>query len=253
MAGAKAAGALGRIDGVTAAVLLRVWTRRCDIVHASAPGHTMSHRHDGYRFTRVRGVWLPDAEMRVGRIPVVEPVRILATMACDHTAWQVANVVDGLAYQELVTLEQASAHAQSRQHAPGNVTFRAAIDLIRAGSVGTRSSTEDALIADLLAAGLPIPIVNTRGAMGLVRDEPDIVYPHLRANIECDGPQHDDPRQRRDDDARDVQLEAMGWRILRVRARDFWRRRRFVVAQILRLLAGEVVPVIPGTRTLLVP
>jgi hypothetical protein len=59
-----------------------------------------------------------------------------------------------------------------------------ALFLNAAGSAGTRSANEDRKLAEIRAAGLPEPLVNTR-VEGL---EVDLHWPELKLCLEVDGP-----------------------------------------------------------------
>lgn len=253
MAGVLQCGDDARIDGVTGASLMELWNRRVDEIHVSTPHHATRTVAEGpYRFRRDRGVWLPAEPLAAGPIPVADAVHLAARCAEQMTQWQVAFVIGRAIYLRLATLEDFECAVAQRHGHIGNATLRRAVELTRAGSSGTRSATEDACLADLLRAGAPVPIVNVRGAMGLSRDEPDFVFPGPRHNIECDGGHHDQPGQASDDAARDADAAALGWNVLRFRARDYWRRRAFVVRELARFLRGGRVEMEPGSRTLVV-
>lgn len=253
MAATLAAGEDAVLDGAAAARQLGLWDRGCDVIQVTSPRNTMPRSTPRFRFVRARGIWLPEEHRTVDEIPVAGMSQIAATFATDHTHWMLAFLVDRAIHRGLVTLDRLREHADARSRAPGNATLRAALDLVESGSVGTRSETEDFALLDLISAGAPIPIVNTRGAMGMSRDEPDFVWRDRLRNIEMDGRHHEEPAQADDDRLRDTEAEANGWTVVRVRARDFWRHRRFVVRQMLRFVAGYPVETIPGTRILAVP
>lgn len=177
----------------------------------------------------------------------------MSSFALDHSPLQLAFVIGRALYEGLTTIEDLRSHAVARSHAPGNATLRAALALVESHSAGTRCRTEDEMHAEFVALGIEPDSVNARGALGLSRDEPDFVWQGYGCNVESDGGHHDEPAQAADDRIRDAEAAARGWRVLRVRARDFWSRRRWVMAKVQRFVLGDDVPMLPGTRVLRVP
>ena len=77
----------------------------------------------------------------------------------------------------------------------------------------------------LVLAGLPEPVVNliVRNADGSWRRRFDLSYPALKLIIEYDGRQHaEDARQWQSDLKRREELDALGWRIIVITARDLY-------------------------------
>ncbi len=167
--------------------LLDSWNRRCTIVHASTPGTTRPKRADGFVFSCAKELWLPDTVLRAGPIPVADPCRLLATMAIDHTKWQLAFVLDRLVYQKRVEIPEVAEYVEAHRGAPGNATLRAAVQLALSGSVGSRGPMEDKFLEFFQRVGIEESIVYTLGSMGVPRDEPDFVWPNLQRSSEFVG------------------------------------------------------------------
>jgi hypothetical protein len=252
MAATLAGGDGTRIDGETAASMLGLWNRRVRTIHATVVGKSFGAAPAKFRFHRSNGMWLPDDGLSVGPVPVAGVEQLLCNFATRATPWQLAFIIGNAIYHDLCTLASLEELVIERARVPGNATLRAAVRLVRERSSGTRGVTEDVALSDLLAMGVPVPIVNTRGSMGLSRDEPDFAWVRSRRNIEIDGKHHDEEPQLSDDRLRDGEAAALGWSVLRIAARDFWRRRTYVVQQMLRFLAGDEVELVPGSRRLLV-
>lgn len=250
MAGALAGGAGSYIDGETAAWLIDAWNRPVDVVHVTTQLSAPNWSATPFRFHRARGLWLPTDHRFAGPIPIALVERMCCQFARRHSAWQLAFVIQRCIYLRLVTLAALEKVAEVNARVPGNATVRDALALIRSNGVGTRGPCEDELLADLLDAGVETPTVNTRGCMGMTRDEPDFVWRAIRANVELDGRQHDEPRQAEDDRLRDAEAQRRDWRVLRVRARDYWRARPRVLHQILYFLHGGDPPRWPNSTTL---
>ena len=95
-----------------------------------------------------------------------------------------------------------------------------------AGSAGTKSGKETAFRSLLKDACLPMPIANTH-ALGY---EVDCLWPDLNLVVEVDGPGHDRPRTRREDQERDLELKAAGYHVLRFAEKDLELRPADVLA-----------------------
>lgn len=240
MAALLSGGDRALLDGEAAARLLRAWDRGGEIVEVTVPGR--SHRRPAalgthsFVFHRASGTWRPADPLAVGPIRTVGSVDICVRLASRLTPWQLAHVICRGRSLEILTIDALRHAVEVRAGARGNAVLRRAVELVVGGSVGTRSRTEDAVLADMLGAGVEEPLVNVRGAMELARDEPDLLWPQRGCNLEIDGGHHDDPVQAADDAARDRAARAAGWRVLRIRSRDYWHRRRATISAALRFL-----------------
>jgi hypothetical protein len=78
----------------------------------------------------------------------------------------------------------------------------------------TRSGPERVALRALLAAGWAWPVVG--GCVPGTREEVDFHWPALRLALEIDGPTHLAPVQRARDARRDLALQRLGWRVVRV-------------------------------------
>lgn len=241
MAGVLSAGNDACVDGPAAGRLRGVWTRGSDEVHVRVDRGTRPRAVPGFVFHRAPVPNTARIELPGGAIPVVGFVAMCERLARTLTRWQLASVIARGIYERAVRLTDLERAAAVRARAPWITVLRAAIRLVRSGSVGTRGATEDRLLARLLLAGVRPPIVNTRGAMGLSRDEPDFYWREERLNVEVDGGQHDESAQAADDATRDAEVESMGIVVIRVRARDVWRRPNRVVAAVQAALQGDAV------------
>ena len=98
----------------------------------------------------------------------------------------------------------------------------------------TRSELERALIPALRAAGLPLPLVNQR----VLGHEVDFHWPRQRVIVETDGWRaHGRRRAFEDDRARDAELHAAGWIVLRFTWRQVVRETLLVTVRIAQVLA----------------
>lgn len=240
------------IDGSTAARLVVGWERGDDVVHATVAGTPPSWHSPGFSFHRRPIGWRPTRPTRIGPLETVGFEEICQRLARTATPWQLANVMDRGLYERRTGIGRLQFHCSAMRGHPGSATFDTAVRLILGRSVGTRSEAEDRVLADALASGAPVPLVNVRGSCGLPHDEPDLYWPDVRLNVEVDGRHHDAPAQQQDDAARDELVERQGIRVIRLRASWLWQPRRDTVASLVsRAIQGEQVPIDPRTRRLL--
>lgn len=101
----------------------------------------------------------------------------------------------------------------------GRCLAREALPLLTARS---RSRPESHLRVGLVAAGLPLPLVNTavHDEHGQWLAEPDLAYPEARLAIEYQGAHHAEPGQLGRDLTRTLELQRAGWLVLAYGARD---------------------------------
>lgn len=110
-------------------------------------------------------------------------------------------------------LQEAVDGAGSR---PGVRRLRQAIELVRAR---TDSPMESRLRLAIVRGGLPEPLVNYVIAGPARTYHLDLAYPHCRLAVEYDGDHHrTDRAQYRLDIDRLWQIEAQGWRVIRINA-----------------------------------
>jgi very-short-patch-repair endonuclease len=247
-AGVLHGGPGARIDGSSAAALLELWDRHDGTVHVAVPRGCRAMPASEYVFHRVDKMWVPSSELVAAPVPIVGFEDLCLRMSTTNTEWQVAFVIGRGMYARLCDIDRLMEFAARHPHANGVVVLRSAIELVRSGSAGSRSEAEDRLLELLRAAGMPVPIVNTKGVLGMPRDEPDFVWHGPRVNVEIDGAQHGDPIQAADDRLRDAEVMRRGYIPIRLQARDVYRRPSRVVACIRRALAGAPVDLDQATR-----
>lgn len=248
MAAVRHAGPAALLDGSSAATLRGVWDRDDGSIVVSTlctPPRTQA----GYTFHRRHAdVWTPQSTRDDSPVPMVDPGAMCLRTALTLTKWQVAFVISRSIYERLLRLDELEAYCGACTRVPGVSTLRSAIELVRFGSVGSRSTAEDMVLEDIVLPGLPEPLVNVRGALGLSRDEPDLYYVERRLNIEVDGRHHDLEPQWSDDRRRDADVAMLGIPVVRIPARLVYRQRARVKRTLLRLLHGGDIRVDPVTR-----
>ncbi|RAV16251.1 hypothetical protein DQP55_05215 [Mycolicibacterium sp. GF69] len=135
--------------------------------------------------------------------------------------------LDAIMWATRVKPEAISALAERHRGARGIVNLREALELSDAGAESPQE-TRTRLV--LTAAGLRpthTQIEEYDGFDFVARI--DMGYPQWKVGVEYDGSQHwTDPRVRNRDIERQAELEALGWRIIRVNA-DMLRYRRHVI------------------------
>lgn len=165
---------------------------------------------------------------RLDGLPLTSPVLTLCLLARKLDLDALIVVADALMaprdrYPGLrfdrpaATLDRLIAASAIWGAAPGAERLRAALDEARPG---VDSPMETPTRCILVRAGLPEPEIN--GEIfegGILIAQPDLMYRREKVAIEYDGEHHfADPQQRARDIARDEQLRALGWTIIRITA-----------------------------------
>lgn len=191
-----------------------------------------THRRSTDRITFHRTRLHSDDVTEVDGVPCTSVARTLLDLADvvadDHLARAVkrAQILRTL---DLAEVERVLARANGRR---GVTRLRAALGVI---PTGTRSELEDRLLALLGRARLPAPRVNAL----LLGFEVDFHWPAHRLVVETDGYETHGTRDAFETDrARDLALQAAGWRVVRITWRRLMERPREVEAALAALLRG---------------
>lgn len=233
------------------------------------PGATLSHRAavfvrglSGYtrarveitvprnrRRSRSRRIlihWLqdpiPEEDITIiDSIPVTKPARTLLDLATVEPEEVVERCLDDALRRRLVSLpflESWLEDPRRSRHRGARVLQR--LVAARATVGVTESPLEAAVLKLIRDAGLPIPTLQyevRNGDRFVARV--DFAYPDERVAIEADGFRfHDDRRGFDEERARGNELEAMGWRVLRVTSRHVEEDPEGVTAWVHRALSA---------------
>ncbi len=167
-----------------------------------------------------------------GGIPSSAPLDACVQAGTQLSPHQLANAIRALAYVERIAIDEFGAGLTTDDGRAGVVTLRSALDLVRGGSAGTKSRSEDRALP-ALAGRFGEPLVNVMGAAELPDYEPDFLWRRERVIVEVDGRHHlEDPVTRRRDASRDDQLTADGWIVVRVPYRKVWRDMHGVLSKL---------------------
>ncbi len=146
------------------------------------------------------------------RIPVTTPERTLIDCAEVVGSRSLERLLDEayfLGYANRCSLGLAIARLPGR---PGAARLRRVLERHDPGTTRTRSTLEEALLALIRRAGLPLPAVNIRLGPYTV----DFLWPQSRIVVETDGrAAHERAGARERDYARDAWLNSNGYRPLR--------------------------------------
>jgi hypothetical protein len=208
MAAILACGPGSYLASLNAAVHMRTWRRRVTGIHVIA---RRERRLEGVRVHTYRRLDQRDVTVRDG-IPVTTVPRTLIDLSDVLTPHQLANVIHEAAFRNLFDPRAVRA-AINRANGRHNLhVLERALELNAGGSAGTRSELEDRFLALTSKSDLPEPLVNTR----IQEIEVDFHWPQLNLIVEVDGPGHDRPRTKREDEQRDASLRAAGHTVLRI-------------------------------------
>jgi very-short-patch-repair endonuclease len=200
-----ACGARAVLSHATAQALYELRARPA-IVHVTRP--STSGQHDGVLIHRGR---VEPKEIRVIHgLRVTTPARTLQDLASHMPAVELARLIEEMQLRKLID------EAEVARNRPGAPTLRAAV--ARAGEPSlTRSEAERRMLELIRAARLPPPQTNVR----VGRHEVDMLWRAERLIVEIDGfAFHSSRAAFERDRVRDAELQALGYRVIRIT----WRR-----------------------------
>ncbi|MGA5463297.1 DUF559 domain-containing protein [Mycobacterium sp. NPDC050041] len=174
---------------------------------------------------------LASEEMTTVRgIPVTTPARTAFDLGRRGGLVTAVARLDALMRATDLKSSDVDGLVERHRGARGVVQLRRALELADAGAESPQESRVRLL---LVGAGLPTPQtqVEVYDRQGCFVARLDIAWPQWKVAVEYDGVQHwTDGRQRTRDIDRHAELEALGWRIVRVGA-DMLRNRPRVILQ----------------------
>jgi very-short-patch-repair endonuclease len=189
----------------------------------------------GIRVRRTRSLPTDETTTHDG-IPTTAPARTLLDLAATASSRTLERALNEAQVLKLTTpprlLPLLARHPRHR----GTKALRALVD--PAGTRGfTRSEAERRLLALIRAAGLPLPRANVK----LGPYEVDFLWPAQRLVVEVDGFRYHSSRVAFERDrARDAELAALGYRVVRVTWRQIAEEPYAVVARLAQAVGSAV-------------
>jgi very-short-patch-repair endonuclease len=184
----------------------------------------------------------PEDITTIDGIPVTKPARTLLDLATVEPETVVERCLDDALRRRLVSLaflERWLQDPRRKKHRGAGLLQRLIDDRATVGV--TESPLEDRVLRILRDGGLPIPRLQYE-----VRDgdrfvaRPDFAYPNERVAVEAEGFLHHDRRQTFDAErSRGNDLQAMGWKVLRITAKHVEDHAEEVVEWVRRALARQ--------------
>ena len=203
-------------------------------VHVTRPGRDRL-RHHGITVHVTTQLDPVDVRHRHG-LPVTAPARTIIDAAPGLADRDLRWLVEELLVRRLVTLEDLAATVARHPRRSGTGRLRRILAHELASPAFTRSEAERRLLDLIRDAGLPEPRVNRRVA-GF---EVDLHWPGARVVVEVDGfGFHGSRTAFERDRRRDAELQARGWRVVRLTWRRIAGEPAATVALLRRVLAAD--------------
>jgi very-short-patch-repair endonuclease len=188
---------------------------------------TARHPRDkpGVRVHRVRHLDPRDVTRREG-VPVTSAARTVLDLAAVADRRELARALEEAEVQRLVTRPQLIALLARHRGHRGARALRAALARYDTPAL-TRSEAERRMLELIRAARLPAPRTNAQ----VKGHEVDLLWPTHRLIVEIDGfAFHSTRRAFERDRARDQQLQAKGYRVIRITWRQIQDRPEALIA-----------------------
>jgi very-short-patch-repair endonuclease len=222
MAAVLAVGDGALLSHDSAAVLWGMVPRREDPPHVTLVGRDARGR-DGVRVHRICGLHPADVTRR-HNVPVTSPARTLLDLATQLTQRDLTRGVEEAQVHHLVTDRSLNEQFKRYSSHRGRTALSKAI---RPEPAFTRSEAERRLLELMRAARLPEPHTNAK----VGRHEVDFMWPERDLIVEVDGYAFHSSRAAFERDrCRDAELQAQGWRVIRVTWRQIVDEPEAVVA-----------------------
>ncbi len=200
-------------------------------VDVTVPGRNPGRR-PGIRVHRARRLDRRDVRRRY-EIPMTAPARTLLDLAAVLSRREIERAVNEAQIRRLTRPEELLAVLGRSSGRGGAVTLRALLEE-GARTAPTRSEAEDRLLALLRAAELPPTDVNAR----VGRHEVDLLWREQRLIVEVDGYAYHASRAAFERDRlRDAELQAAGYRVMRVTWRQLVHESEALIARVAQALA----------------
>jgi very-short-patch-repair endonuclease len=168
-----------------------------------------------------------DEVRTVDGIPVTSPARTIVDVSRFLTTAALEHVVADAIRRGVVRQIQLTGALERHRGRRGVATLRSVMSGVEPAF--TRSAAERRLLRLIRAASLPSPVLNAR----VGGHEVDFLWPRERVIVEVDGYRwHSDRAAFERDRVRDAELQALGYRVIRVTWRQLQREPRAVIARI---------------------
>jgi very-short-patch-repair endonuclease len=233
LAAALACGAGTVVSHVSAAYLWQLlpYPANPGPVHVTIRGRERARRA-GIRIHCVQAIDRRDIRAIHG-IPITTPARTLLDLARVLPPRLLERAIAEAQVRRLVKRGDLEDQLGRNPRRPGTRALRRLLDL-DGGPAFTRSEAERRMLRLVRAAELPIPRVNSR----LGRYEVDSLWPKQRLVVEVDSFRFHSPRARFERDrARDAELAAAGYTVIRVTWRQLVEAPEAVAARVAAALA----------------
>jgi very-short-patch-repair endonuclease len=179
----------------------------------------------------------PDEVTRERGIPVTTPARTLVDLAAVVSESELEHAFNEAQFRRLGSPTSLDVLIARYPRRPGTPAIRRVLDNHkRNGETVTRSRLERRFLALVDAHGLPRPRINRRTEHG----ELDARWPEQRLVVECDGfAAHGTREAFERDRARDRELTAAGWRVVRITWRQLTEDGDVIARQLAALLTSR--------------
>lgn len=171
-----------------------LWSRGTSDIHVVTTSRSSQALHDLATDVTLHSHRVSTLEQSdvidVRGLPSTTALRTIPELGLTLGPHQIAHVIWNAIYAECLAVQELDARLKNLQRTPWTASAREAVDLVMAGSCGTKSLSEDELLRIVELAGSPMPLVNVLGSAGLPGVRLDFVWPERRVVFELDGRHH---------------------------------------------------------------
>jgi very-short-patch-repair endonuclease len=202
------------------------------LIHVTAIGSDAGRERPGIRAHRVTALDPRDIR-RYQHIPITSPARALLEIAPDLTDRQLERALDEALIKRLITHAAIAAIANAYPRYRGVARLKALADPGRP-TTETRSDGEEALLALIRRANLPLPELNAK----VGNYTADFLWRHQKVIVELDGYDYHRGRAAFErDHQRDAEHQRMDHLVIRITGRQLAHQHEAILVRIATALA----------------
>lgn len=179
----------------------------------------------------------------INGVPVALTARALVDTSARESTSMLRRIIREADYRRLLDVDELAAELDRQRH--GSRKLRATLPtgpLASAFAGGADSRAAHRLLRALLARGVRPHAINEPLRAGDFECRPDFWFLHEQLVLEADGPHHELPARKAEDDHRDAQLARFGIRTVRVKTREIRRNVEACVDEVVDALSRRAAP-----------
>lgn len=191
-----------------------------EVVHVAVSSGRV-HDRTGIQVHHMRSLQPGDVAL-VDGLRCTTAARTLVDLAARKECRNLRRLCEQAEFLGLLDAEAIAVLVRRMGDPPGAKRLRDILGVAMLGTSEAGSKSERRVLRALLSSAVERPVLQQEFRLPHAgRVFVDLCWQELALIVEVDGPQHELPLQKAKDEVRDADLTALGWKVMRVRTRDF--------------------------------